>query len=522
MKQVEADPWATIDERYKPGDARAGQGAQPHRLRRLRGAGARAWTACCTSRTCPGPATSGTRRSCSRRASRWRRRSSTWTGRTSGSRSGSSRSSPIRGSSVAQRYPMGSRVTGKVVRLTDFGAFVELEPGVDGLLHISQMSSRPIATPADIVNVGDELTLMVIRVDPNERRIGLSLKELAAVIEEPAQTDAARPGAQGPQASRRRRLRRRGVGPGGLTRPGRPHRPGGGGRSPRAVRRHGLADPDRERRRPARRRQGGRRGGRGRHRGGDRGHHRRRRPVSPRARRAPRQPRGARRWCSGSTARAGWSRPPRRSSPPSQRRARRPGKPVVASLRRGGRLRRLLRRGRRRPHLRQPRHAHRLDRRRHAARQRRGPAQEGRRRLRGGQGGRLQGRRQLRAGHDARRSARFSRRCSTTSTPSSSPRSPRAAGSTEGRCSRFADGRIYSGQQAHGAQDGGRAGRASRTPSRRRRKLAGICRPSPSSLYPQATLLLARSAAQPSWGLGPVSRMLPALPTLRTPLYLMQ
>ena len=84
---------------------------------------------------------------------------------------------------------MGSRVTGKVVRLTDFGAFVELEPGVDGLLHISQMSNRPIATPADIVNVGDELTLMVIRVDPNERRIGLSLKELAAVIEEPAQTE---------------------------------------------------------------------------------------------------------------------------------------------------------------------------------------------------------------------------------------------------------------------------------------------------------------------------------------------
>ena len=91
--------------------------------------------------------------------------------------------------SVAQRYPMGSRVTGKVVRLTDFGAFVELEPGVDGLLHISQMSNRPIATPADILNVGDELTLMVIRVDPNERRIGLSLKELAAVIEEPVHTE---------------------------------------------------------------------------------------------------------------------------------------------------------------------------------------------------------------------------------------------------------------------------------------------------------------------------------------------
>jgi len=92
--------------------------------------------------------------------------------------------------SVARRYPMGSRVTGKVVRLTEFGAFVELEPGVDGLLHISQMSNRPITAPNEIVNVGDELTLLVIRVDPQERRIGLSLKELAHAIEmPPAQVD---------------------------------------------------------------------------------------------------------------------------------------------------------------------------------------------------------------------------------------------------------------------------------------------------------------------------------------------
>jgi small subunit ribosomal protein S1 len=86
---------------------------------------------------------------------------------------------------VAQRYPMGSRVTGKVVRLTDFGAFVELEPGVDGLLHISQMAHRPISRPDEIVNVGDELGLLVIRVDPNERRIGLSLKELGHAMPPP-------------------------------------------------------------------------------------------------------------------------------------------------------------------------------------------------------------------------------------------------------------------------------------------------------------------------------------------------
>jgi small subunit ribosomal protein S1 len=102
--------------------------------------------------------------------------------------------------SAPQRYPMGSRVTGKIVRLTDFGAFVELEPGVDGLLHISQMSNRPIASPAEIVNVGDELTLMVIRVDPNERRIGLSLKELASIIEEPTPQES-----RGRQKGRKRR-----------------------------------------------------------------------------------------------------------------------------------------------------------------------------------------------------------------------------------------------------------------------------------------------------------------------------
>ncbi len=100
---------------------------------------------------------------------------------------------------VAERYPVGSRVTGKIVRLTDFGAFVELEPGVDGLLHISQMSDRPINRPEDVVNVGDELTLVVIRVEPTERRIGLSLKDLAAAVEREAM--------KGGKGRQRKRLR---------------------------------------------------------------------------------------------------------------------------------------------------------------------------------------------------------------------------------------------------------------------------------------------------------------------------
>ncbi len=94
---------------------------------------------------------------------------------------------------VAERYPPGSIVRGKVVRLTDFGAFVELEPGVDGLLHISQMSSRQPNRTEEVVNVGDELSLKVIRVDPAERRIGLSLKDRQDEVAEEHRPHAGKP-----------------------------------------------------------------------------------------------------------------------------------------------------------------------------------------------------------------------------------------------------------------------------------------------------------------------------------------
>jgi small subunit ribosomal protein S1 len=189
MKQVEADPWATIDERYKPGERVEGK------VRNLTDFGAfvelepgvdgllhisdMSWT-----------------RNIGHPSEILKKGQSIETQILNVDRDskrislGLKQIQPDPWESVSQRYPMGSRVTGKIVRLTDFGAFVELEPGVDGLLHVSQMSTRPIASPSDLVNVGDELTLMVIRVDPNERRIGLSLKDLAAAImEEPAQAD---------------------------------------------------------------------------------------------------------------------------------------------------------------------------------------------------------------------------------------------------------------------------------------------------------------------------------------------
>jgi len=76
---------------------------------------------------------------------------------------------------AAAELSEGQRLKGKVVRLQPFGAFVELRPGVDGLIHISALSERRIAHPRDVVQVGQEVNVQVEKVDPNEKRIGLRL-----------------------------------------------------------------------------------------------------------------------------------------------------------------------------------------------------------------------------------------------------------------------------------------------------------------------------------------------------------
>jgi len=80
---------------------------------------------------------------------------------------------------VAERYPVGSRVIGRVVSVTDYGAFVELEPGVEGLVHISEMTwSRRMKHPAKVVKVGDQIEGVVLDVKPSERRVSLGIKQL--------------------------------------------------------------------------------------------------------------------------------------------------------------------------------------------------------------------------------------------------------------------------------------------------------------------------------------------------------
>ena len=80
---------------------------------------------------------------------------------------------------VQEKYPLGTRVTGKVVSLTDYGAFVELEAGVEGLIHISELSwTRKIRHPNQVLTVDDVVEVVVLELDPQRKRISLSLKQV--------------------------------------------------------------------------------------------------------------------------------------------------------------------------------------------------------------------------------------------------------------------------------------------------------------------------------------------------------
>ncbi len=84
---------------------------------------------------------------------------------------------------VARRYRKGDVVMGKVTNVTDFGAFVELEEGIEGLIHVSEISREKVEKPSDVLKVGDTLSAVVLHIDPHDRRIGLSIKGLKDRVE---------------------------------------------------------------------------------------------------------------------------------------------------------------------------------------------------------------------------------------------------------------------------------------------------------------------------------------------------
>jgi small subunit ribosomal protein S1 len=79
---------------------------------------------------------------------------------------------------VSRRFRKGETVTGKVTNVTDFGAFVELEEGIEGLVHVSEISYEKVEKPSDVIKVGDTVSTVVLHIDPHERRIGLSIKKM--------------------------------------------------------------------------------------------------------------------------------------------------------------------------------------------------------------------------------------------------------------------------------------------------------------------------------------------------------
>lgn len=81
---------------------------------------------------------------------------------------------------ATQKYAVGTEVTGLVARMTDFGAFVELEPGVDALLHVSQISKDHVEKPSDVLKVGDSVTAKVVDFNVEDKKISLSIKAMFA------------------------------------------------------------------------------------------------------------------------------------------------------------------------------------------------------------------------------------------------------------------------------------------------------------------------------------------------------
>ena len=91
---------------------------------------------------------------------------------------------------AATDFAVGNEVTGKIARMTDFGAFVELAPGVDGLLHVSQISRAHVEKPADVLAVGQEITAKVVDLNEADKKISLSMKALEPIPETPVEEEA--------------------------------------------------------------------------------------------------------------------------------------------------------------------------------------------------------------------------------------------------------------------------------------------------------------------------------------------
>ncbi|MBO4991807.1 MAG: S1 RNA-binding domain-containing protein, partial [Firmicutes bacterium] len=92
---------------------------------------------------------------------------------------------------IDEKYEVGQVITGKVVQIKDYGAFVELEPGLDGLVHISEVAYKRVTNIADEISVGQEVKAKILEIDKERKRISLSIKETLDAPEAEAAEEAA-------------------------------------------------------------------------------------------------------------------------------------------------------------------------------------------------------------------------------------------------------------------------------------------------------------------------------------------
>jgi small subunit ribosomal protein S1 len=170
-KQIVPDPWSNVIERYPVGHPRDGQGRQPDRLRRVHRARA--------GRRGPDPrlgnvveqARQASRRRFSTRATRSRRWCSASIPVARRISLGLKQVETNPWTSSPSKYPVGTTISGKVRNLTEFGAFVEVEEGIDGLIHISDMSWSKIKHPSEVLKKGDTVEAQVLSIDADNQRL---------------------------------------------------------------------------------------------------------------------------------------------------------------------------------------------------------------------------------------------------------------------------------------------------------------------------------------------------------------
>jgi small subunit ribosomal protein S1 len=85
---------------------------------------------------------------------------------------------------IPEKYSVGDIVKGKVTKIADFGAFLDLGDGLEGLLHISELSNKKVDNLEKIISIGDELDIKIIKMEPEARKIGLSIKDIGNTSEE--------------------------------------------------------------------------------------------------------------------------------------------------------------------------------------------------------------------------------------------------------------------------------------------------------------------------------------------------